>query len=217
MSDASKDTRAFPQKKQTREVRANRHVECSYSRTRWFQPVGNLRRRGRRGVLPVFLDVTLEQMKGVARPDSGDSRAGRRGVQLPWQTLARRARTLRFSSGEWRSLLRWPISLADISAALRVCPRTLRYSFEHVLGISPTRYLLATRLNRVRRELASTGTTSSIQCIASRAGFWHMGRFAQYYRETFGELPSQTCGQDRTEAKTRARLRPRAEPLMAAL
>ena len=29
MPDASKDTRAFPQKKQTREVRANRHVECS--------------------------------------------------------------------------------------------------------------------------------------------------------------------------------------------
>jgi AraC family transcriptional regulator, ethanolamine operon transcriptional activator len=110
-----------------------------------------------------------------------------------------------------------PISLADISTALRVCPRTLRYSFEHVLGISPTRYLLATRLNRVRRELTSTGANSSIQCIASRAGFWHMGRFAQYYRETFGELPSATCGQEKIQTKTRARLQSHAEPLMAAL
>jgi AraC family transcriptional regulator, ethanolamine operon transcriptional activator len=109
------------------------------------------------------------------------------------------------------------ISLADISAALRVCPRTLRYSFEHVLGISPTRYLLATRLNRVRRELASTGANSSIQCIASRAGFWHMGRFAQYYRETFGELPSQTCGQEKIQTKARTRLQSHAEHLIAAL
>jgi AraC family ethanolamine operon transcriptional activator len=110
-----------------------------------------------------------------------------------------------------------PICLADISAALRVCPRTLRYSFEHVLGISPTRYLLASRLNRARRELASSGANSSIQCIASRAGFWHMGRFAQYYRETFGELPSETCGQEKIQAKTREPMRSQAEPLMAAL
>jgi AraC family transcriptional regulator, ethanolamine operon transcriptional activator len=110
-----------------------------------------------------------------------------------------------------------PISLADISAALRVCPRTLRYSFEHVLGISPTRYLLAARLNHVRRELVNTGAHASIQCAASRAGFWHMGRFAQYYRETFGELPSETCGQDKTAPKKHARPRSSADPLMAAL
>jgi AraC family transcriptional regulator, ethanolamine operon transcriptional activator len=108
-----------------------------------------------------------------------------------------------------------PICLADISAALRVCPRTLRYSFEHVLGISPTRYLLASRLNRARRELASAGANSSIQCIASRAGFWHMGRFAHYFRETFGELPSETCGKEKFRAKVRSRPRPCAEPLTA--
>jgi AraC family transcriptional regulator, ethanolamine operon transcriptional activator len=110
-----------------------------------------------------------------------------------------------------------PICVADISAALRICPRTLRYSFEHVLGISPTRYLLASRLNRARRELASTGAHSSIQCIASRAGFWHMGRFAKYFRETFGELPSQTCGQQKLQSKAHSRLRACAEPVMAAL
>jgi AraC family transcriptional regulator, ethanolamine operon transcriptional activator len=115
------------------------------------------------------------------------------------------------------SKLAEPISLADISAALRVCPRTLRYSFEHVLGISPTRYLLAARLNHVRRELASMGANASIQCAASRAGFWHMGRFAQYYRETFGELPSETCGQERAPARKHARPQSIAGSLTAVL
>lgn len=69
----------------------------------------------------------------------------------------------------------------------------------------------------MRRELASGGANSSIQCIASRAGFWHMGRFARYYRETFGELPSQTCGQEKIQTKAHARLQSHAERLIAAL
>jgi AraC family ethanolamine operon transcriptional activator len=84
-----------------------------------------------------------------------------------------------------------PIAIRDVCAAVRVCPRTIRYSFEHVLGITPTQYLRAARLNRVRRELAS-GSSQSVQSIAARWGFWHMGRFASYYRRTFAEYPSNT-------------------------
>jgi AraC family ethanolamine operon transcriptional activator len=84
-----------------------------------------------------------------------------------------------------------PISIRDVCATVRVCPRTLRYSFEHVLGITPTHYLRAARLNRVRRELVR-GSSESVQSIAARWGFWHMGRFASYYRRTFSEYPSNT-------------------------
>jgi AraC family ethanolamine operon transcriptional activator len=84
------------------------------------------------------------------------------------------------------------ISIADVCAAVRVCPRTLGYSFEEVLGISPSRYLMSIRLSRVRRELLSLGNELSVQSIAARWGFWHMGRFARYYRDTFGERPSDT-------------------------
>jgi AraC family ethanolamine operon transcriptional activator len=84
-----------------------------------------------------------------------------------------------------------PISIRDVCATVRVCPRTLRYSFEHVLGITPTHYLRAARLNRVRRELVC-GSSESVQSIAARWGFWHMGRFASYYRRTFSEYPSNT-------------------------
>jgi AraC family ethanolamine operon transcriptional activator len=83
------------------------------------------------------------------------------------------------------------LAISDVCATVRVCPRTLRYSFEHVLGITPTQYIRAARLNRVRGDLV-TGRQVSIQSTASRWGFWHMGRFASYYHQTFGEHPSST-------------------------
>lgn len=86
-----------------------------------------------------------------------------------------------------------PISIRDICATIRVCPRTLSYAFSEVLGASPKSYLLATRLNRTHRELGEARGQGSIESIAARWGFSHMGRFAQYYRAAFGERPSDTC------------------------
>lgn len=85
-----------------------------------------------------------------------------------------------------------PISIRDICAATRVCPRTLSYAFAEVLGASPKSYLLATRLGRAHRDLAGERANASIESIAARWGFSHMGRFAKYYRAAFGERPSDT-------------------------
>lgn len=82
--------------------------------------------------------------------------------------------------------------MADLCEAIRVCPRTLRYSFQEVVGVSPTEYLLAMRLTRVRRALLAAGAGSNVQCVAARYGFSHMGRFARFYGDTFGERPSDT-------------------------
>jgi AraC family ethanolamine operon transcriptional activator len=85
-----------------------------------------------------------------------------------------------------------PIALADVCEALRVSPRTLRYSFAEIVGVSPTRYLLAHRLNGARRDLARAGRKGTVEEVALRWGFWHMSRFAHFYRLTFGERPSET-------------------------
>jgi AraC family ethanolamine operon transcriptional activator len=85
-----------------------------------------------------------------------------------------------------------PISIRDMCAAIRVCPRTLSYAFAGVLGASPKSYLMATRLNRAFRDLADARVNASIESIAARWGFSHMGRFAKYYRVAFGERPSDT-------------------------
>ncbi len=84
------------------------------------------------------------------------------------------------------------ISVRDICAALRVCPRTLSYAFSRVLGASPKSYLQAIRLNGAFRDLADAQTRVSIETVAARWGFFHMGRFAKYYRAAFGEKPSET-------------------------
>jgi AraC family transcriptional regulator, ethanolamine operon transcriptional activator len=97
------------------------------------------------------------------------------------------------------------VSMADICSAVRVCPRTLCYSFEAVLGMSPRRYLLTTRLNRVRSDILALGGSVPLQTLATRRGLWHMGRFSRYYRETFGERPSDTVR--RASAPVRKSLR----------
>lgn len=41
-------------------------------------------------------------------------------------------------------------------------------------------------------ELLSPGSRASVTDVAVRWGFFHLGRFAQQYRERFGVLPSET-------------------------
>jgi AraC family transcriptional regulator, ethanolamine operon transcriptional activator len=85
------------------------------------------------------------------------------------------------------------VMISEVCDALRVCPRTLRYSFQEIVGVSPAQYLLALRLGRVRRELLRAKNAAYIQCIANQYGLSHMGRLAKFYRDAFGERPSDTC------------------------
>lgn len=82
-----------------------------------------------------------------------------------------------------------PMSVVELALRLGVSRRTVQYACQGTLGIKPTSYLRALRLNGARRELrAATSVTEA----ATRWGFWHFGNFARDYREMFGELPSQT-------------------------
>jgi AraC family ethanolamine operon transcriptional activator len=85
------------------------------------------------------------------------------------------------------------ISVKDICAAAGVSQRTLEYAFEVKFGLTPKAFLLAYRLNLVRKELRGCDpVTTKIVEIANDYEFWHMGRFAAYYRQLFDELPSET-------------------------
>ena len=85
-----------------------------------------------------------------------------------------------------------PLVMSDVCQATRVSPRTLRYSFEEIVGVTPSQYLLGLRLARARQGLQRAKAGSSVHCIAERCGFAHMGRFAQFYSAAFGEYPSDT-------------------------
>lgn len=84
-----------------------------------------------------------------------------------------------------------PPTVLQICRRIGTSPRKLDYCFRSVLGSSPARHLRTMRLGGARRDLlrASSGT---VQDVAARWGFWHLGEFAAAYRRQFDELPSHT-------------------------
>ncbi|MBR9830115.1 MAG: helix-turn-helix domain-containing protein [Oceanospirillales bacterium] len=84
-----------------------------------------------------------------------------------------------------------PVTMTALCELACVSRRTLQYSFESILGISPVQFLRATRLNQVRRRLLS-GDPVSIADAAANQGFHHLSQFAADYKRLFGERPSET-------------------------
>lgn len=91
-----------------------------------------------------------------------------------------------------------PLTIGDICIKLNISRRSLNHAFQQVLGITPVAYMRNIRLHRIRAELQyKSEQISNIACVASHWGFWHMSLFARYYRELFGECPSETLERSR--------------------
>ena len=58
--------------------------------------------------------------------------------------------------------------------------------------MGPKQYLMRRRMHLVRRALLSAVTETTVTEIATRFGFWHLGRFSGCYQTIFGEFPSAT-------------------------
>ena len=84
------------------------------------------------------------------------------------------------------------VTVTQLCEKANVSRRTLQYSFESILGISPIQYLRVSRLNGVRRALVKADKSQSVSDIAAQWGFWHLSQFAQDYKQLFGETPSKT-------------------------
>jgi AraC family ethanolamine operon transcriptional activator len=85
----------------------------------------------------------------------------------------------------------WPqdfTCIADLCRELGVSRRALQQSFQDTLGVKPSAYIRAVRMNGARRAIK---TTNSVAEAATLWGFWHFGRFARDYHMMFGELPSE--------------------------
>ncbi len=92
-----------------------------------------------------------------------------------------------------RQHMRRDIYLQELCTAAGVSERALRYAFEHMLGLSPTRYLSMLRLCAACRSLSmADGARRTVKAIALACGLWDLSRFADNYRRVFGELPSET-------------------------
>lgn len=86
-----------------------------------------------------------------------------------------------------------PIRIDAVVRAAVTSERTLYRAFMELIGESPQTYVRRLRLHRIRRELASDReATLSVALIAQHWGIDQPGRLSAWYREVFGESPSQT-------------------------
>lgn len=85
------------------------------------------------------------------------------------------------------------ISVADIAQDVYVTPRALQYMFRKHSDCTPMEYLRRVRLHHAHLELiAGDRMSTTVGQIAARWGFGHLGRFAVYYREHYGQSPHLT-------------------------
>jgi len=92
-----------------------------------------------------------------------------------------------------RANLTEPFGLDKLIEITGASASTLLREFRKRHGMSPMQYLKLRRLEAARRELlAAEPNTRTVAEVATAYGFYHEGRFAGRYRETFGELPSET-------------------------
>lgn len=105
------------------------------------------------------------------------------------------------------------ITASDAAKVAGVGTRTLQIAFREGLNTTPGDWLLKFRLRRSRQVLLAAETGTSVTFAAHNSGLHHLGRFAQRYREEFGEAPSETL---KSALKLKNRKRPGAAAAMTA-
>jgi len=83
-----------------------------------------------------------------------------------------------------------PISVLDIARAASLGVRALTEAFRRNMNATPARYVRDRRLDAARLALA-TDASATVTGVAMRWQFSNPGLFARYFRQRFGQLPSQ--------------------------
>ncbi|MDN3714253.1 helix-turn-helix domain-containing protein [Paracoccus cavernae] len=84
------------------------------------------------------------------------------------------------------------IGLQELCEGARLSLRTIRSIIRRRMGMTAHSYLQRRRLSRVRQALLTPREIRTVTSIAMDHGFTHLGRFSAFYRQMYGELPSET-------------------------
>lgn len=85
-----------------------------------------------------------------------------------------------------------PVTVERLAELTGVSGRSLFAGFDKFLGLTPMRYLRDLRLERVRQDLLDPRQPRSVTEVATRWGFFQLGRMAVEYRKRYGESPRDT-------------------------
>jgi AraC-like DNA-binding protein len=94
-----------------------------------------------------------------------------------------------------------PLRIDEIARSASASRRSLYRAFNEVLDETPHSYVRKLRLHRIRSDLALDAERAcTIAVISNRWGISELGRLSGWYRELFGERPSETLAQYRRKA-----------------
>jgi len=82
-------------------------------------------------------------------------------------------------------------SISEMESFLRMSSRSMQYTFSKVLNTTPSLWLRQHKMRYARQLLCNSGEMN-VTSVALRTGFTSFSLFAKYYKEAFGELPSET-------------------------
>jgi transcriptional regulator GlxA family with amidase domain len=91
------------------------------------------------------------------------------------------------------------LTVSEIAARLRVSLRSLEAGFREYRRMTPSQRLREIRLQQVRERLLAPTDSTSVTSVALENGFFHLPRFAGYYRAAFGESPAVTLRRNRRD------------------
>ncbi len=145
---------------------------------------------------PLSGAVMIESILGTsAEMLDGFRTEGLRAIARSWR---HRQEILQRADQYLRAHRTIPFDLKALAEAAGTSIRTLQRTFVHAYGISPQDWARCLSLHRVRERLKASETQKfTIETIARECGFRHMGRFAGYYQELFGESPVHTLRRQR--------------------
>lgn len=84
------------------------------------------------------------------------------------------------------------LTVQQTADAVGIGPRHLQSAFHDIIGMSPREKLTEIRLEHVHFKLTDPEPGTTVTSTALDCGFAHLGRFAETYRQRYGESPSQT-------------------------
>jgi AraC family ethanolamine operon transcriptional activator len=137
-----------------------------------------------------LLSALLSEL--VMRSGNGDSDA----LMHP----AERWRVIRRAEAYLESVGEASVRIDDLCVATGTSLSRMERAFKEAFGLSPRRFLMLRRLAAVRGELLRADESTSVTDIATRWGFFHLGRFSREYRLHYAERPSQTLHARRRSA-----------------